>query len=184
MNTTLHAPVEALLKIMREHDLAWDDIEEIDAAWQKVEPFLAKQRVSTVVAAQASLPFALAVAAVHGKVTVDQFTDETVADPRVQGLMPRTVVHQDNDLYAKVKNSMPGRVTIRTKEGREFTDEVLYPLGNPGNRMSEAEFKEKFMEMAVRVLGESQADELYGRARTVDEVDDVAELAPLFSPKR
>ena len=34
------------------------------AAWQRVEPFLAKHKVSTIVSAQASLPFALAVAAV------------------------------------------------------------------------------------------------------------------------
>jgi 2-methylcitrate dehydratase PrpD len=183
MNTTLHAPVEALLKIMREHDLKYTDIEEIDAAWQKVEPFLAKQRVSTVVAAQASLPFALSVAAVHGKVGVDQFTEETVADPRVQGLMPKTVVHQDSDLYGEVQNSMPGRVTVRTNDGREFTDEVLYPKGNPGNRMTEDEFKDKFMDMGVRVLGETQADELYQRARMLDAIDDVAELAPLLSPK-
>ena len=45
--------------------------------------------------AQASLPFALAVAAVRGKVGVDEFTDETVADPVVQELITRTVVHQD-----------------------------------------------------------------------------------------
>ena len=49
MNLTLHAPVEALLKIMRENDLQHTDIEQIDAAWQKVEPFLAKHKVSTVV---------------------------------------------------------------------------------------------------------------------------------------
>ncbi len=68
MNTTLHAPVEALLHVMREANLTYSDIEQIDAAWQRVEPFLAKQKVSTVVAAQASLPFALAVAAVRGRV--------------------------------------------------------------------------------------------------------------------
>ena len=66
MNTTLHAPVEALLQVMRENDLHYKDIIEIDAAWQQVEPFLAKRQVSTVVSAQASLPFALAVAAVRG----------------------------------------------------------------------------------------------------------------------
>jgi 2-methylcitrate dehydratase PrpD len=184
MNTTLHAPVEALLAIMRDHDLDYTDIAEIDAAWQKVEPFLAKHRVSTVVAAQASLPFALSVAAVHQRVGVDQFTEETVNDPRVQGLMPKTVVHQDSSLYEKVTNSMPGRVTVRTTDGRELTAEVLYPKGNPGNRLTEDEFKDKFMDMAVRVLGDAQADELYQRARTVDEIDDVSELAPLFSPKR
>jgi 2-methylcitrate dehydratase PrpD len=183
MNTTLHAPVEALLQIMREHDLSYADIAEIDAAWQRVEPFLAKQKVSTVVSAQASLPFALAVAAVRGRVGVDEFTDETVADPVIQAMIRKTVVHQDEELYAKVTNSMPGRVTVRTTDGREFTDEVLYPKGNPRNPLTEDEFKAKFMDMSERVLGHEQADELYERSRDLSGVGNVSELAPLFSPK-
>src|SRR5262249_51093894 len=116
MNVTLHAPVEALLSIMNDHDLRHTDIAEIDSAWQKVEAFLAKRDVSTVVAAQASLPFALGVAAVHRRITVDQFTDETVADPEVQAMVARTTVHQDAELFQKAENSMPGRVTVRTTD--------------------------------------------------------------------
>jgi 2-methylcitrate dehydratase PrpD len=183
MNLTLHAPVEALLKIMREHDLEHHDIEQIDAAWQKVEPFLAKHRVSTVVAAQASLPFALSVAAVRGKIGVDEFTDETVADPVIQEMIPRTVVHQDAELYRRVQFSMPGRVTVRTRDGRQFTDEVLYPKGNPRNPMDENEFEGKFMDLAGRVLAKDQAQELYARARRIETIGNVAALATLFSPR-
>ena len=183
MNLTLHAPVEALLKIVHDNGLEHTDIAEIDAAWQRVEPFLAKHSVSTVVAAQASLPFALAVAAVHGRVTVDEFAEETVADPVVQEMVTRTVVHQDEELFRQVTNSMPGRVTVRTKDGRELTDEVLYPKGNPANPLTEDEFAAKFMNMAVRVLGHDEANELYQRARQLERVDNVAELAPLFSPR-
>jgi 2-methylcitrate dehydratase PrpD len=183
MNTTLHAPVEALLQILHEHGLRPDDIVEIDAAWQKVEPFLAKHQVTTIVGAQASLPFALAVAAVRGQVGVDEFTDETVADPRIQQMIMRTTVHQDAELFTRVKDSMPGRVTVRTSDGRELTAEVLYPKGNPGNPLTEDEFKTKYMSMAERVLGPDQAEELYQRARDLRRVGDVAELAPLFSPK-
>ena len=183
MNTTLHAPVEALLKMMATHDLRHDDIEQIDAAWQKVEPFLAKHRVATVVSAQASLPFALAVAAVRGKVGVDEFTDETVADPVVQDMLTRTVVHQDTELFAKAKGSMPGRVTVRTTDGRELTDEVLHPSGSPGNPLTEDEFKAKYMDMAERVLGHDQADELYRQARDLRSIADVSDLASLWSPK-
>ncbi len=183
MNLTLHAPVEALLKIIRTHDVRHEDIEEIDAGWQRVEPFLAKHNVSTVVSAQASLPFALSVAAVHGKIGVDQFTDETVADPVVQGMIPKTKVHQDTELLKKVTNSQPGSVTVRLRDGREFTEEVLYPKGNPSNPLTEDEFKGKFTDMVARVLGEAQADELYARARDLSSIADVAELAPLFSPR-
>jgi 2-methylcitrate dehydratase PrpD len=183
MNTTLHAPVEALLEVMRTNGLEHTDIAEIDAAWQKVEPFLAKQRVSTVVSAQASLPFALAVAAVRGRVGVDEFTDDTVADPVVQDLITKTVVHQDTELFQRAKGSMPGRVTVRTTDGRELTAEVLHPSGSPGNPLTEDEFRAKFIDMAERVLGPDQADELYGRARALRTEADVADLAPLLSPK-
>jgi 2-methylcitrate dehydratase len=181
MNTTLHAPTEALLKLMDTNNLHFSEIETISAGWQKVEPFLAKHKVSTVVSAQASLPFALSMAAVRRKVTVDEFTDETVNDPDIQAMIPRVTVTQDLELYRKVKNSFPGRVTVRTKDGREFVDEVLYPRGNPSNPLSEAEFKHKFMEMAERVLGHDQADELYQRAISLTDIADVSELAPLFS---
>lgn len=183
MNTTLHAPVEALLEVMRANGLHYSDIAEIDAAWQKVEPFLAKHKVSTVVSAQASLPFALAVAAVRGKVGVDEFTEETVADPVVQDLITKTVVHQDQELFKRAKGSMPGRVTVRTTDGRELTAEVLHPSGSPGNPLTEDQFKAKFIDMAERVLGYDQADNLYRRARVLRSVGDVADLAPLFSPK-
>jgi len=194
MNVTLHAPVEALLKIIRENDLDHADIVEIDAAWQKVEPFLAKHQVSTVVSAQASLPFALAVAAVRGKIGVDEFTDETVADPLVQEMIGRTAVHQDDELFNRLQpratpsansmpSSMPGKIIVRTKDGRELVDEVLYPKGNPGNPMTEDEFRSKYMDMAVRVLGDQQADELYQRARELHRIENVADLAALFSPQ-
>jgi 2-methylcitrate dehydratase PrpD len=183
MNTTLHAPVEALLSILWEHHLEPANIVEIDAAWQKVEPFLAKQEVSTVVSAQASLPFVLAVAAVRGRVGVDEFTEETVADPEVHAMIRRTTVHQDLELFEKVQNSMPGRVTVRTTDGRELTAEVLYPRGNPRNPLSEDEFKAKFSDMAERVLGPDQADELYARAVGLVDVADVADLAPLLSKR-
>src|SRR5262249_47830015 len=120
---------------------------------------------------------------VHGRITVDEFTEETVADPVVQEMVTRTVVHQDEDLFRQVTNSMPGRVTVRTTDGRELTDEVLYPKGNPANPLTEDEFEAKFMNMAARVLGHDQASELYQRARQLQRTDDVAELAPLFSPR-
>ena len=181
MNLTLHAPVEALLKIMREHGLTHTDIEGIDAAWQMVEPFLGKPTVSTVVAAQANLPFALSVAAVKGRITVDEFTEETVADPVIRDVVLRTKVQPDTALMERVTFSLPGRVTVRTKDGRELTDEVLYPKGNPSNPMTEEEFDAKFMNMASRVLGDKQSSELYSRARALEQEKDVADLAVLFA---
>jgi 2-methylcitrate dehydratase len=77
---------------------------------------------------------------------------------------------------------MPGRVTVRTTDGRELSAEVLHPSGSPGNPLTEDEFRGKFMDMAERVLGSDQAGELYRRARALRSETDVADLAPLLSP--
>ena len=45
------------------------------------------------------------------------------------------------------------------------------------------EFKAKFIDMAERVLGEDQADELYAGSRDLLNVPDVARVAPLCSKR-
>jgi 2-methylcitrate dehydratase len=77
---------------------------------------------------------------------------------------------------------MPSRVTVHTTDGRQLTAEVLYPKGNPSNRLTDEELKAKYMNMAVRVLGPDRGEKLYTGARGIAELDDVAELAKLFSP--
>ncbi|HEY6532319.1 MAG TPA: MmgE/PrpD family protein [Acidimicrobiales bacterium] len=184
LNVTLHAPVEALNQIMQENNLTHTDIAEIDAAWQRVEEFLAKSEVTTVVGAQASLYYALAVTAVRGhKPTVDDVSEENVADPVVQAMIDRISVHADEELFSQVRNSMPGAVTVRTTDGREFHAEVRYPRGNAANRLPEDEFFGKYLHMTERVIGRDQATELYERARNVQDIEDIAELGPLMSPK-
>src|SRR3990172_8383301 len=51
MNTTLHAPVEALLQLMRTHHITHVDIEAISATFHQYVPILAKKQVRTVVSA-------------------------------------------------------------------------------------------------------------------------------------
>ena len=170
---------------MQENDLSHTDIAEIDASWQRVEEFLAKNEVTTVVGAQASLYYALAVTAVKGhRPTVDDISEENVADPVIQDLITNRIkVHADQELYAQVSNSMPASVTVRTTDGREFTEVVKYPRGNAANRLPEDEFFGKYIHMTERVLGRAQATELYEKARNVQDITDIAELGPLMSRK-
>ena len=184
MNTTLHAPVEALLKIMSEHGLRYTDIDEIDAAWQRVEPFLAKREVKTVVSAQASLPFALAVAAVRGRVGVDEFTDETVG---------RSGHPVDDPTHRRP----PGQRAVR--EGEEQHAGTRHGAHEPTGANSPTKFSIRRATLRTRspktsskpsswtwpngCSVTSKPNELYERARNLTDAGDVADLAPLFSPK-
>ena len=62
---------------------------------------------------------------------------------------------------------MPGRVTVRTTDGREFTDGGALSEGQSSEPDGRRRVRGKFMNMAERVLGDEQSDELYQRAREV-----------------
>jgi 2-methylcitrate dehydratase len=183
MNATLHSAVEALLKIMRAHELHAADISAITVWWHMYVGFLGKSEVRSPVSAQASLPFVLAAAAARGRITVDEFTEEAIADPAILDMLPRITVQVDSELYERVKEEgIPARVTVRTTRGEVFTEEVLFSRGHPRNPMDATEMKSKFMTVTARVLPPGQCEELHTQVMHLDQIDDVATLSVLYSP--
>ena len=161
MNLTLHAPVEALLKVMREHDLHHKDIVQIDAGGSGSSRSWPSTRCPRWCAPRPACPspcrWPLCRASRGRRVHRRDGggPGDPGHDPQDQGSPGR------RSCSSRVKTSQPGRVTVRLKDGREFTEEVLYPKGNPSNPMTEDEFKGKFMDMACSGAGcEAQADEL------------------------
>lgn len=169
INATLQAPVEALLAIRSAHSLTPDDIVRVTASWHKYVPFLGKTEVQTVVSAQASLPFVLALGCVRGHVGVDDFTVESVQDPEVRRMLDKIEVQADPQLYELVRHeSLPGRVTVETRDGRKLTEEVLFPKGHWRNPMSDAEFAAKFMDLTERVLPLDRCERLLSTVMDLD----------------
>lgn len=182
MNSTLHGPVEALLKLMNENGISHQDIAAISASFHQYLEILAKKKIKTVVSAQFSLPFALAVASVHRKVTVNEFTDDALRDPAVLEMIDRIEVAYDPALYERVAGeSQPGRVVVRTKDGRRFTKEVLYPKGHPLNPMSCEEIKRKFATLTEGLLTESEQDTVYEMVMDLESLGNISGLMKLCS---
>lgn len=180
MNGTLHAPVEALLNIMRAQGLTGADIEKIDAAWYQYFKLLGKKHVDTIVAAQASLPYALAAAAVAGRMGVEEFTEEMVRNPEVIAMIDRIDVVDAPELYQKVgRESVPGRVTVMTRDGRSFTEEVLYPKGHPRNLMSPRELRDKFDGLTEGALSRATGDRIHEMVMNLEQVEDVSAILQL-----
>jgi 2-methylcitrate dehydratase len=67
-------------------------------------------------------------------------------------------------------------VTIRTKDGRLLQKRVEFPRGNPENRMSDAELRDKFIECAGARLQTAQIDRIIETCMNIDELPDFGEL--------
>lgn len=180
MNSTLHSPTEALLSIIKVNGLRYADISEIKASFLEYVPILSKKEVKTVVSAQFSLPFALAVAAVRGKVTVDEFEDDVLTDPEVLAMIQRVNCAYDAELIQRAGlGSQPGRVTVIMRDGRSFIEEVLYPKGHPKNPMNVAELKAKFRGLTTGFVTESDCERIYDLVMDLENADDIAPIMKL-----
>ncbi|MCE9641625.1 MAG: MmgE/PrpD family protein [Betaproteobacteria bacterium] len=180
MNSTLHSSAEALLTLIKANGLRHADIAEIKASFLEYVPILSKKDVKTVVSAQFSMPFALAVAAVRGKVTVDEFEEKVLTDTDVLAMIQRVNCAYDAELVARAGlGSQPGRVTVTMRDGRSFTQEVLYPKGHPKNPMNVDELKAKFKGLTAGFVSETDCDRIYDLVINLDTASDIAPIMEL-----
>jgi 2-methylcitrate dehydratase PrpD len=80
-------------------------------------------------------------------------------DPLTRGLLEKISVSIDPQLDAAFPAQRAARVAIRTRDGRR--EEWLQPtrVGDPDAPLSDAQLEDKFLELAMPVLGEKRAKE-------------------------
>jgi 2-methylcitrate dehydratase PrpD len=110
----------------------------------------------TVVGAQFSLPFALAVAGRDRAVGLAQVTEAALTDPELLALARRVEVRVDPDLARAFPAKTSARVTLRTARGT-YACAVEFPKGNPENPLTDVELADKFRSLAGPVIGDAAA---------------------------
>ncbi|MEE3001355.1 MAG: MmgE/PrpD family protein [Planctomycetota bacterium] len=159
-----HAPLTAMMKIVKAHDLDPDQIDEI-----KVEVIAraadilgdpAKYRPTSKETADHSLPYSLAVGLVDGMVTPLQFKQERIDDPGLHPVMDKIKVVPNDEFEALFPEFQPSQVTITLADGTSHTERVDVPKGDPRDPMTEEEIAVKFNALGTSVVGESTCNEL------------------------
>jgi len=154
----MQGPIDAALALRASHGIAPRAVDHVevgvlDAAFPIIcEPVAAKQRPLSVVDAQFSLPFGIAVALVRGSASPDEFSLSTLADPTVRGLMQRISAVRDPKLDALYPRAWPSWVRIALRDGRLLESRIEHPRGDPENFPAPAEMEAKFRKLAGRVL--------------------------------
>lgn len=185
----MQAPLDGILRIMREQRLKPEEVEEVEIGVLKTgfgliaEPRESKLNPVGVVDAQFSMPFGAAAAILHGRLSLDQFAPDILASPRIKELMPRVRCVQDPELEKEFPRKWPARVAISTRDGRRFETFVEYPKGDPENPFSWDEMIEKFHSLAEPVYTDRRRKEIVKRIQAMDK-DDVRKMAELFLSDR
>jgi 2-methylcitrate dehydratase len=183
-----HAPISAVLDLVREHDLRPDDVERVHirslarAADILADPSKYDPRGKET--ADHSLPYVIAAALVDRQVTPAQFTDEKIADPAIRAQLRKVVVEADPEIEKVFPELQRVVVTITTTDGREVSRELDYPKGDPRNPLGDREIEEKFDALAAPFLTETRRDQVKQAVWQLERQGSVSELMALLQADR
>lgn len=136
-----HAAIEAALLVRSESGATSIDCVRVGVS-ARAPKLLAFDRPATGNEGRFSAHYTVAAALVRGKVTLEDFTDEAVADPVVTDLMARVEMvvddrHRDGTQY-------PASVQVTMRDGRVVERTVELARGKNANPLSEDELCAKF----------------------------------------
>lgn len=178
-----HACVDAVIELLREHQLAVGDVERVVAGIPRVvqtQTGFAYQ-ADSVLNAQMSLQYNIAVAMLDGQAYLEQFTPERVVEPRVVALAKRVEIEVHEDVDRAYPEIYGGRVVLVLKDGRTVNRHVEYSRGMPENPMDEQEVRRKFMSLASAAVGAEQAGRVLQEAARVFEAPSMAAINRVLS---
>ena len=164
------APIDAILTLVRAHDLAPADVARIrvgvlEAGWGIVaEPEAEKRRPASVVDAQFSMPYAAAVAVLHRAAGTRQYRPDAIASPDAASLMDRVECYRSARLEAIFPAHWPAEVELELTDGRVLREYVEGAKGDPERPLSPSELEAKFADLTDRTLTPD------GRSRVVEAV--------------
>ena len=180
-------PIDGILQIMRENELSAADIERVNLAVLKAgfalvaEPEDIKYNPQSIVDAQFSMPFGAAMAILHGKASLDQYTQENLKSPLVREVMRKVKCIHDPEIEKDFPRKWKAVAEIRTTDGRAYTAKVDYPKGDPENPFTWEELIEKFRNLISKVFSENRQDQIIKTIRSLEQSRDVTELSDLLT---
>ncbi len=175
-----HAPISAVLDLVKESDLHPDQVEKIQirslarAADILSDP--SKYDPRTKETADHSLPYVIAAALVDRQVTPLQFTMEKIMDPAIRSQLKKVEVVADPEIERVFPAMQRVVVDLTTTDGRLLSKQLDYPKGDPRNPLTDSEIEEKFAALAEGVLSPAAQKRLKDAIWNLERLESVSKL--------
>jgi len=164
--------LQETLELVEENSIHCEEVKEIELRAPTEGVVLNVPEPTTGLMAKFSWQFSIAAPIVDGKVDIDTYTDEKVADPRIKEVMAKVKILPNSDRPRN--NVFP--ITVRLKDGRVYSREIEYPKGHVRDPFTDEELIGKYRACAERILPPHQVDTSIDMILNLDMVDDVTEL--------
>jgi 2-methylcitrate dehydratase PrpD len=178
-----HPTMNAMLQLVKEHDLRAGDVAEISVhAGSNILNPLRYALPQNALEAKFSLPFCVTSILLRRKAGIQEFADEFVRNPEVQGMMGRVRTVLDPEIEARGFEKILSRVEVRLVDGKTLTRNSSPYKGGPENPLSDEELYEKFRSCSTLVLSQEKAAQAHDLLNHVEEIQDVRTLLSAMTP--
>lgn len=181
-----HTAMDIAIELSTEHEISVDEITRINVEVSKqnvtdlATPVEHKTHPKTLVDAQFSMPFGIAVGIVRGDAGIETFIDEFEGgySSEVQDIMDCIVVESNDNIFEDdALIDYHARITIESDTGT-VTEGAARPTGEPEKPMSDEQRAEKFQQLTT-TLTSSQQDEI---RQGIEQLEDysITDLTSIF----
>jgi 2-methylcitrate dehydratase PrpD len=176
----LHACLDALFEMMQE---AGVDASTIAGMVVHGNAQVCRQfdrlTIGNMLDAQFSMQYALAVGALSGRATLDQFLPLRNEEAQVRRLMRLVQVVDDHVL--EIGEYPP--LELRLTDGSRLLRQTPFAKGAPENPLNDAELENKVVSLITPVLGLARCRELMACIADLEKLADLRDLAELLVPE-
>jgi 2-methylcitrate dehydratase PrpD len=186
----MHSPIDAILKIVKENDLLPEKVEKVRVgilqagAHLIAEPLEEKYRPQSIVDAQFSMPFGIAVSILYRKAGLGEFQLSKINSEEVKRMMRRVECFVDPELDKTFPKRWGATAEILAKDGKRYFAKVEYCKGDPENPLSWDELIEKFHDLSHRVMAKDTRLKIADQVKNFEKIRDVKKWSPLLSRMR
>ena len=143
-----HTHITATLKAVTKNNIGYDQIESVilttiaRACDILFDPH--KYRPESRETADHSLPYCIAAALVDHKITTQSFSEEKLKDPRIWEVIDKIKGEASLEFEKMFPAKQPSKVVVKTKDGKEYSEYLEYPKGDPREPMTIEDLENKF----------------------------------------
>jgi 2-methylcitrate dehydratase PrpD len=176
--TANHVPIDAVIGIVEELDLAPDDIRSIRTV---ISPFAHglvgapfDPRENPQVAAQFSLEYSIACAALRRRLTVDDIQEDAIKAPEIRDLIGRIAIEVDEGNTGKFA---PAEVVVESARHGTIRRRQEHVPGTPELRLTASQIEDKFracIAAGARPLDQAQTGRLIERLTAIADIADMS----------
>jgi 2-methylcitrate dehydratase PrpD len=178
-----HSAIDAVGQLKERYRIIPSEVEKVlvkTAKGVKVQCGFKYEPLS-VVQAQMSLQYIVAVALLEGKVLLEQFGEDKMADSKILELAKRVEIVLDDEIEKVYPDRYANKVEVILRSGERFETRVDFAKGSFENPMSFGQVAEKFRSLAGKVINKDRMDTLIESVEHLEKMDDIRELTRLLA---